>query len=160
MTEVRYEKLTPDRAAQLGPALLALNADSDWETWTLENLLADLPDKWQLSWLAMHGETPVGYIISSWRDGELRAHHMAVASSWRGQNVGRNLIGRIALCAKERGALQITAKVPSRDQRAIRFHELCGWQVTDTGDPQYLQLRAAPDDLIQGTKVGPLCSCE
>src|SRR5437763_670840 len=87
------EPLSQPKAKEVGERLLGLGQDQAWENWTLSNLLADRPDKWQLSCYAHCDGTPIGYAIASCTpDAQVHLHHLVVGMRWRGQGVGRRLL--------------------------------------------------------------------
>jgi len=78
-TRLEFLPLTESLARACGAAILALNADSEWETWTEKELLADFPRKWDLSMLVMRDGVPAAFgICSDKGGGVMHLHHFIV----------------------------------------------------------------------------------
>lgn len=110
-------------------ALIALNAASEWDDWTVDHLLADRPGKWRLSGLACEGSDPVGFAVASRRDADVHLHHLVVASRMRGRGVGASLVERLEANARRIGADRLTLKVWQANTRAQRFYARLGFEV-------------------------------
>src|SRR5262245_51939906 len=115
----RIEALTRDLAVRHGRAMLALGADMEWESWTMENLLREMPHKWTLSLIALSAELPVGYAIVSRKPESVHLHHLMVGPQERGSGLGSRLLERIVIRARADGAQAVTLKVIETNPRAI-----------------------------------------
>ncbi len=143
MTGLAVERLDRDRAAALADDLLAMTADSGWDDWTRENLLADRDGKWELSLLATDRAAPVGWAIASRTDRGVHLHHVVVASGHRSRGVGAVLVRRL-LDAAEPGVL--TLKVHPENPRAAAFYERLGMVEGDPSPSGYRTFTSAPQE--------------
>ena len=134
--DLLVRSLTLELATQLAPELVAMGADMEWETWTPENLLSDLPGKFELSQVAFDGETPAGYLIASLRDNLVHIHHIVISPAHRGQGIGSRLLRTAARLARDRYGLDTARlKVHRTNPRAISLYERLGFQlVSQTGE--------------------------
>src|SRR5687767_5653447 len=88
----KLEPLTRDVAEANADALLSLSADMTWESWTRENLLLDLPEKWQRSRVVFEDSSPIAYAITSRKAKSVHCHHLVVGPSHRGLGLGDKLL--------------------------------------------------------------------
>jgi len=99
--------------------LIAVSADVS--PWTAAHFLADLPRKWEMSFMILDPE-PVGYVILSERQpGWLHIHQFMIAAARRGSGLGHQMM----LEAKRRSAgtgQRLSLKVAAADANAIRFY--------------------------------------
>jgi ribosomal protein S18 acetylase RimI-like enzyme len=95
-----------------------------WENWTLPNLLADRPDKWQLSLMAMFVDDPIGYAVASRRNEHtVHLHHLIVSRDWRNKQVGQLLLDRLIGKVQKMQVPTVTLKVHQKNSRAIAFYQ-------------------------------------
>lgn len=113
-------------AERQADALLAVDAIG----WTRENLLTDLPDKWQLSFAMWPG--PVGYAILSRKPSGVHLHHLAVREELRNQGLGSRMI---AECLA-RGV--VTLKVHHANAGAIRLYQKHGFVLASEGEYRWM----------------------
>lgn len=121
----RVERLTRERAAELSERLLAMTADSSWDTWDRENLLSSRPEKWALSLLALDGDRPVGWAVASRTTEGTHLHHIVVDPEHRSRGIGRMLIDQL-LVEAEPGVL--TLKVHPDNGAAARLYARLGFE--------------------------------
>lgn len=105
--------------------LIAVSADVS--PWTGSHFLADLPRKWEMSFMILDPE-PVGYVILSEKQpGWLHIHQFMIAAARRGSGLGRLMMQE----AKRRSAgagQRLSLKVAAADASAIRFYRREGFQ--------------------------------
>jgi ribosomal protein S18 acetylase RimI-like enzyme len=136
-------QLTRDAAQKHGQSLLSLAQDIEWEYWTLENLLAELPRKWELSLIALRDGVPVGYAIISRKPQSFHLHHLIVGQSERGSGLGARLLQRMLDDASKAGAEQFTLKVLKSNTRAIEFYLRHGFERGELQQNGYLNMQRA-----------------
>ncbi|MCK7435678.1 GNAT family N-acetyltransferase [Enterobacter bugandensis] len=63
-----------------------------------------------LSWLALANDQPVGFVLAKAHPSSLFIVELSVDLDWQGKGIGRQLIARVADCARKRGltALMLT----------------------------------------------------
>ena len=95
------------------PAILAIAADIPGEYWAEEHFLREVPDKWNLSLVAIFYEQPIAYAVAS-RVGPTTAHlhHLMVAKAYRRHGVGSRLLSMMMDHMRQQGYTVVTAKVP------------------------------------------------
>ena len=118
-----------------------MTADQHWDDWTAEHLLADRPQKWQRSLLAMSDGQEVGWAAVSLREGCVHLHHLVVAPSWRGHGVGSMILGHVLEQAGENGF--VTLKVHNGNTRAQAFYFSHGFTAQPDSTAEYSSLRRA-----------------
>lgn len=126
-----FVPLTPQHVVENLQAYLAAHADVS--PWGPEHLLADLPNKWDLSF-AVWEEGPIGYCVLSRKFGAVHIHQFMVAQEHRGKGIGAKMLSE----AVRRGAE--TLKVARENEGATRFYERYGW-VKQREEGGYLWLR-------------------
>jgi ribosomal protein S18 acetylase RimI-like enzyme len=146
---VEYKPLTRERAIQDGAEIVSLGSDQPWEYWTVENLLAERPDKWFFSLLAEVEGKVVGYAVASRQGNVVHLHHLIVSPLFRGLGVGRKLLCRLALRLQEAGVDKLTLKVYRDNHRSIEFYHGFSFVVVDekSTDEQLLMTASAGDVL-------------
>ncbi len=108
-------------------AFVALAADVD--DWTAANFLADLPEKWRLSFAIWKGKSPIAYAILSRRaEGHVHLHHFMIAKDWRRRTVGTQMLEEVK---RRAGPDRLTLKVHYANAAAIRFYQERGFTPTE-----------------------------
>lgn len=116
--KLAFQTLTKELCQQNMAALIAVSEDvSDWQE---AHFLADLPNKWQLSFIAFYQDQPVAYAILSnkWPE-RVHIHQFMVSKTHRGQGVGEKMLQQAIVRAQ---MLPLTLKVAHDNQGAIRFY--------------------------------------
>lgn len=127
---MRIVDLSPPHVVEHLDAYLAIHADAS--PGGRAEMLAELPDKWALSF-ALWRAAPIGYCILSAKFGAPHIHQFMVAPAERGRGIGGVMLAE----ALRRGAA--TLKVASANEGAIRFYRRHGWQDRETaGDYRWL----------------------
>ena len=133
--ELRVAPLGRELTERWADDLLALGSDLDWDYWTREHLLADRPEKWERSLLALRDEKPVGYAIVSRKDTAAHLHHLVVAERARGAGIGARLTDELRAAACRDGLERVTLKVLRDSTAAQRFYLRLGFEhVAEEGD--------------------------
>lgn len=145
--------LTRTYAESHANELLALGADNDWENWTVENLLAERPGKWELSQLARIGDAAAGYAICSTRAEGLHLHHFIMGPAFRNRGIGIRLLEHVSGIALGFGLSAITLKVHLKNSRAIRFYERSGFK-SGTSEGGLLWMLAESAAIVRSINLG------
>lgn len=61
-----------------------------------------------LSWLALANDQPVGFVLAEAHPSSLFIVELSVDLNWQGKGIGRQLIARVADCARKRGLTALT----------------------------------------------------
>ena len=113
-----------------------LDVHSDVADWTDENLLLDLPEKWDLSIVGYCGK-PICYAIQSTKwNNRVHIHHFMVHRDYRNQGVGARLLARVKERAFTRKNL-LSLNVARTNHRAMTFYERQGFSLDKYEDQQY-----------------------
>ena len=143
---LEFATLDRGRMHALLDALLAVSADSS--PWDRSNFLAELPGKWEHSFVAMEGG-PVGYAILSRRDpGWLHVHQFMVAAPDRGCGIGARMMEEARRRADAAGRSGLSLKVAIGSVGAMRFYARLGF-VEGASEGGYVWMRR-PADAGQG----------
>jgi len=123
------QTLTRDIAAARIDWLVSLTADkADWPPWTSDQFMADLPGKWDLSFIGPHGVA-----IISTRPGQPHLHLLAVEINHRGMGHGSAMMAE----AIRRGVRSL--KVPGDAPQTVKFYRRHGFQFK----PRWLAMEMA-----------------
>ena len=136
---VQIGAVDAEAIAQHAQTFVAIAADVPGEYWGVDNLLVDLPRKWELSAAAWAEGRPVGYAVVSWKRSGPHLHHLMVASSWRNRGLGSQLIADIERRANAAGASTLSLKVGRSNLAALRFYQRLGYRITSEDD-EHLEL--------------------
>jgi ribosomal protein S18 acetylase RimI-like enzyme len=142
---VTIEPLSRDEARTSAAELIRMNAESDWDDWDENALLAERPEKWLLSLVARDGAQLVGWAVSSRRGVAVHLHHLVVAPDHRNHGVGRLLLDRLVEDHGEHS--DITLKVHHDNAAAMRFYERAGFRragSTASGYVEFVRPRPRP----------------
>jgi ribosomal protein S18 acetylase RimI-like enzyme len=137
----RVLTLTRELAERLLPQLIALDdlvreelaGGYSEERWGEGEFLAERPDKWRWSRVALdptgEGERVAGFWIAS-RNAPHRAHthRVAVEPAGRSARVGRSLGESVAANARREGVREMTLGVSAGNEGAARFYERLGFR--------------------------------
>lgn len=108
--------LTKQLAEELSDELLSFEKfvnNVGGPNWTKENLMQDLPRKWELSFLLMNDKSILGYVIASERNGCYHIHRPFLLPEYR-YNLTFSLIKSIFKRAKEIGFNEASWKSGTR----------------------------------------------
>lgn len=133
------EILTREMAQVNTDALLALSNDMPWETWTAENLLRELPEKWQRSRVVYEGNVPIAYAIISRKPHSMHVHHLIVGPKHRGLKIGDLLVSDAIQQARETN-LPLTLKVHDSNAGAIEFYHRHGFAPSERQANGYINM--------------------
>ena len=92
------------------------------DRWDLNNLMYELPMKWELSFIALYEEKVVGYQIGSLRDGNAFLNKIVVDNNIRGLGIGRNLLRAFLEKSLKKGIEKIIFRVRI-DNPAVEFYD-------------------------------------
>ena len=148
--QITIATLTRQLAADVGEILLSLNTDRERELWTMENLLLDLPLKWEFSSYALISGLPVGYAIASLKEGAVHLHRIAVGENWRNKGIGQLLICDVASKAQKASLLWFTLKTYRSMSGVIEYYRRRGFEITNlnTAKNDVIMMRAHIEDVI------------
>lgn len=135
---LEFATLDRGRMHALLDALLAVSADAS--PWDRHNFLAELPGKWEHSFVAMEGG-PIGYAILSRREpGWLHIHQFMIAPPDRGRGVGARMMAEARCRADAAGGSGLSLKVAIGSVDAIRFYSRLGF-VKGAREGRYVWMR-------------------
>lgn len=101
--------------------------------WTRDNLLMELPSKWDVSIAALHELGPVcGFSVNSLREQSLYVHLLLVPKSLRGQGIGAAMLARareLATNYPHINCIQLRTTISWTD--ALRFYQKRGFFVRE-----------------------------
>lgn len=135
------------------PQLMMIDAGTPGEPWGQEQWLMDLPGKWELSWLLLYEERPVGFLIASRKGDALHFHRLAVAADERCRGWANLLIAAAAQRALEQGCPVITLKVHHTNAGVIAFYVRLGFAVLGRQRESLEMMGSISAALIQKLKV-------
>jgi ribosomal protein S18 acetylase RimI-like enzyme len=98
--------------------------------WTCDQILMDLPGKWEHSLIVWQGDTIVGFSFNSLKETGLYIHALFVAPEFRRRSVGSMILETIRKRAADLGLLAIQLKVATSNNRALQFYLQCGLTIT------------------------------
>ncbi len=140
----RITCLTRDIAVQSVRELLALFNDFPELEWTRDNLLHELPMKWELSLIAFDDQDqPIGLIICSRKKTAVYVHLMLVSTVHRRSGVGSELLMQVVDRAihshKAFGPTSVQLQTNTTWTAAIEFYRRNGFRIIgDLGSKQRL----------------------
>ena len=120
---LHIEKLTQLNMNRYIDELLVIDRDLNGvlEKWDLNNFSLELPDKWELSFLAHVEGKVVGYMICSKKENTTHIHRIAVCKECQRMNAGNSLIETLENYIGS--GKKITLKVKKFNLAAIKFYE-------------------------------------
>lgn len=118
------------------PAMfLAVAEDVPGEYWALENFLAELPMKWELSFAVAVDDRIVAYsVISQKSDTHCHLHHCMVHREFRGLSIGGLMLQEMERRARACHMTRITLKTRSESHDAQRFYVRAGYTLCSDGE--------------------------
>ncbi|GMV38520.1 MAG: hypothetical protein AMXMBFR64_02360 [Myxococcales bacterium] len=130
----------PDRAgveASLD-AVMARFTEFTELPWTREQVLTELPGKWEVSALAWRAGALVGMSFNSIRGGELYVHAFFTAPESRRSGLGARLMGAVVDRARALHLPGVRLKVDQANGRALRFYLGLGFAVVATEPDRHM----------------------
>lgn len=136
-----FVNFTPDLFERHAADCLAIAADVDGEYWKAEHFLADLPQKWRLSFAVLVDGIPVAYTVASLKaEQTVHLHHFMTRSDWRGRLLGKAMMAELLRRARIVDARRISLKVPIFRERLHALYSRLGFARTAI-EGNYLLMR-------------------
>lgn len=128
--DISIVNLTSQRLESVLPELVAIDGRTiAGDTWVESNFRHQAPEKWNLSFVALHQEMPVGFLVGSRRDnGNAHIHRLAVDVRQQKQGIGRRLIEKITQQAIALGCPAVSLKVAQDNAAAVDFYLDLGFE--------------------------------
>jgi ribosomal-protein-alanine N-acetyltransferase len=108
-------------------AVLAIEQDAYPNPWKLEHFIQEIHSPLSLPFVAVQGQTVVGYLCVMSLFEEAQILNIAVARQQRGQGIARMLMEQAIRTARERGAELLVLEVRESNQAAISLYESFGF---------------------------------
>ncbi|MFH1358916.1 MAG: GNAT family N-acetyltransferase [archaeon] len=104
-----------------------LKLEKNWveigdEAWNIDNLMYELPLKWEVSHVALIGDEVVGYQIGSLRDNSVFLNKIIVDASKRGLGIGKKLLKAFLEKASKNNIKNVIFRVRT-DNPAVTFYD-------------------------------------
>jgi len=127
--EIKIISLTQAYALEKAEEILAL--ENNWteigdESWNIDNLIYELPMKWELSHVALYDGKMVGYQIGSLRDNGVFLNKIVVSREIRGKGIGKKLLKAFLGKSIEKGIQRVRFRVRI-DNPAVEFYNKVGF---------------------------------
>ena len=132
----RFRDLAPEEVYDYESDFLGIAADVPGEYWSRENLLMDLPEKWNLSFAVWMDNRPVAYAILSKKEADrAHLHHLMVVAEQRNLGVGSAMLTEMEQRVRRLDCARLTLKVGFLNVDAQRFYLRHGfYQQSRDGD--------------------------
>jgi len=135
-----FETFTADLFRARETEFLSIAADIPSDYWAREHFLAELPEKWRLSFALLEEDMAVGYAIMSRPEQNcVHLHHFMLRASHRGGGRGGLMIDECLHRAIVAGAQYLSLKIAANSLRAQRFYVRHGF-VEARREENYLRL--------------------
>jgi len=123
MMNISFEPFSAKLFLSREPEFLSIAADIPGDYWQREHFLADLPDKWALSFAVLDKGVAIAYAILS-RPEEMRIHlhHFMVHVDFRSSGCGSKMIGECVRRATAADVQTLSLKVAVNSDAAQRFY--------------------------------------
>lgn len=128
------------------PAVSALENASYEFPWSF-GIFSDCLKAGHPCWVLCSRGTVAGYGILSVAAGEAHVLNLCIGPDWRGQGLGRHLLGRLLDVARWSGAARIFLEVRPSNPVAQRLYESVGFKEIGRR-PRYYPARAGREDAI------------
>lgn len=127
---IAYTVLDESKAKLTVLDLMKIDHSAEWQGWSENQFLANLPLKWELSLVAKLDERVIGFLLASKKDAGAHIHRFVVSKEERGHGVGSNLLKHFHKLLATRNDIRpiITLKVECLNEDAIRFYKANGFR--------------------------------
>jgi len=143
--------LNPDLVHRFMEEFLLVDRDMLGEPWSPAHFLAERPEKWRWSHLALDPEGRVeAFVIASLKGDVIHCHRVAVRSDRRSRGLGAVILRAVGEAAEAGGVNRIGCKVARENDRAVRWYRRLGFRVI-SGEPANLLLEAPVAELLRNT---------
>ncbi|WP_332697654.1 GNAT family N-acetyltransferase [Halalkalibacter lacteus] len=108
--------------------------------WTEQQLILDLPCKWEYSFYVVEESEIIGYAICSQKNEYIHLHHLMIKEKYQSRGIGLSLINMVMKRLKEKHSNELkglSLKVGPDNIRAFNFYKKHGFKVIgieDDGD--------------------------
>lgn len=113
----------------------------NFQYWTEEHFLLNLPLKFLFSQGAFDKDLLVGFIIASQKEKDLvHIHKYVVDKQYRNRNIGSSLLMNLCVLCLSMQINRISLNVYSDNTKAIEFHKRNGFRIISTRHDKYGEL--------------------
>ncbi|MCX6250380.1 MAG: N-acetyltransferase [Bacteroidetes bacterium] len=128
---IRICQLTKLELDRMLPLFLEQTRGFEYNNWTRENFLSDLPDKWLLSIFAESDRKTAGFSINSHKEDALHIHYFFVFKEYRKLFLGNKMLDHCVKIAKENDLSRLTLKCNFENYKAVNFYFRNGFHIED-----------------------------
>ena len=105
------------------------------ESWDENNFLLDLPGKWELSFIALFDDRPIGFCICSLLDDDkCYIYRIAVSEEYKGRNIGKQMLFTLFKKCIERGVKKVVLEVNKENTLALGFYNKLKFRIIEKDD--------------------------
>jgi sialic acid synthase SpsE/GNAT superfamily N-acetyltransferase len=127
---MKFVQLTREYVEANSESLLELLSGWSYLNWTRDNLLYELPNKWELSYAFYVNNTLAGFFIGSTKiEGAFYMHLLYVSKSFRSQAIGSYLFNYIKRLTKKYQLTCIEFRCPESNTGALQFYQREGCEI-------------------------------
>ncbi len=128
LPEIQISDLKKNFLSERIDAFIEIDKVIGHELWGQENFLSEMPDKWDLSLVALFNDELIGYLIASRKELSIHIHRLAIDQQFQSAGVGKSMVSKLVTKAKL-WKLPISLKVHYENLHAIAFYQKIGFKV-------------------------------
>ena len=133
--------------------LASLHASAFAAPWSVGSLAEGIGARHGFAFLAVRGDTPLGFILAQAVAGEAEVLTLAVAPQARREGVGRALVEAAAQAAAGRGAATVWLEVAEDNTTAVALYAAAGFEAAGRRRGYYGRPGGAVDALMMRRRL-------
>jgi len=138
---IKLVNANPDVINRYMQDLLDLDKNVASVSWSEDNFLQELPEKWDLSYLIISMDSVIAFLIASKKQKSYHIHRLGVDPSFQGKGIGSMLLNTINIQALNKSIQSISLKVAKENDKAIKFYKLNGFKIIDFSEGNFIMTK-------------------
>ncbi len=138
---MNLEHLTKEKILFYIDKMIKMSAQLEGDYWTAEHYLSELPEKWNLSYVALENNELIGFMIVSDKGGAHHLHRIVIDQGHQKKGAGKELLFKLIANAKKSKKKDVTLKVHHTNFSAIEIYKHFGFTEVERSGENYLYKR-------------------
>ncbi|MBN2396653.1 MAG: GNAT family N-acetyltransferase [Candidatus Atribacteria bacterium] len=120
--DIRFVKISKSKMEDLVEYLIHETKNFEFEDWSRDNFLLDLPGKWESSLFIYINDQFAGFSINSLKCKSIHIHYFFIIRKFRNFGVGKLLLAECISLVQKRNLQKLVLKCHVKNFKALEFY--------------------------------------